>query len=425
MEIKKFGKYLLDVKAQMLAGSLDEIPLNARPKMVDFDFDKDSYVIISYSRKDFAEVYLFLAYLYNEGYRFWYDAAMLGTDKWINEFREKYENPNCLGSVTFYSDNYVSDSTKEELAITFQQDCYAKQHMMISLTNLADIDPEKALKSALIADRISIENAFAIKPILSKLIQEEKARTIHRYSNEDDILALIEKLGKIFSIRINSDDDQQKNATGFTISGDILTKYTGTNAEAIVPNKTREIGHGAFRDCRHLTTAILPQGLTHIGEESFARCIALKQISIPTSVSYIGSSAFAECTNLQSITLPFGITEIKQNAFYFCAKLKDISIPNSVICIREGAFRYCAELKSIKIPNSVTYIGQNAFYFCTSLVDVAIPVSVTHIVEGAFAACLSLERVIYEGTMEQWKQLLHVDNNIKTIQCTDGVLMRE
>ena len=51
--MEQFKQRLSEVKALMEQGKLDEIPLDARPKMVDFDYDKDSYVVISYSRKDF------------------------------------------------------------------------------------------------------------------------------------------------------------------------------------------------------------------------------------------------------------------------------------------------------------------------------------------------------------------------------------
>ncbi len=64
----------------------------------------------------------------------------------------------------------------------------------------SDFDAEKALKKAIINDRITIPNANDILPILKNIIEEEKEKTIHRYDSESDIPYLIDKIGKVFNI---------------------------------------------------------------------------------------------------------------------------------------------------------------------------------------------------------------------------------
>ena len=119
------------------------------------------------------------------------------------EYREKYENPNCLGSITFFSDNYISDSTKEELSIMYSANGYEKRNVMISLISLDEFDANKTLVNAISNGRISIPNANEILPVLTKVMEEEKDKLIHRYSSESDIQFIIDKIDKIFNIRID------------------------------------------------------------------------------------------------------------------------------------------------------------------------------------------------------------------------------
>ena len=177
---------------------IDDIPLDARPKTL--DNGNKPYLIVSYSRQDFAEVYLFLAYLYNNKIPFWYDNGMLGAEKWLKEYQDKFENPNCIGIITFFSNNYVSNSIKEELSIIYENGEYKKKNIAISLMPIKEINANEMLINAIYNRKITIENACDIKPILTEIIEEEKQRTIHRYSTEENVLPIIEKIAKLFNL---------------------------------------------------------------------------------------------------------------------------------------------------------------------------------------------------------------------------------
>ena len=400
--MEQFKQRLAEVKARMEQGELDEIPLDARPKIPDFDYDKDSYVVISYSRKDFEQVYLFLAYLYREGYRFWYDNGMQGQDKWLNEFREKYRNPNCLGTVTFYSDSYISNATKEELSIIYGEDGYQKKNVMISLVALRDIDPDKVLKNAILGDRISIENAAAIKPLLSELIAAEKEKTIHRYAAEAEILPLLEKLGKVFSIRKT---DTPVNANkDFLISDGVLFKYIGKDSHVVVPNSVTTIGEDAFRNCKSIVQISLPETVTTIQSGAFSQCDNLESICLPDHVTSLGNMAFYECRALKYISIPQGVTAIGDRGFAGCKGLERIDLPDSITEIGPYAFTCCENLREIHIPQGVCAIGQYAFRECRKLTEIAIPQGVTTIRESCFQCCSALKAVQLPQRLEKIEQ---------------------
>ena len=152
------------------------------------------------------------------------------------------------------------------------------------------------------------------------------------------------------------------NINDFVIENGVLKKYTGTDAEVIIPD-----------------------GVTSIGACAFARCESLACIKIPNSVKSIGYAAFEECSSLVNITIPDGVTEINSHAFEGCTSLVSVLLPNSLERIEDGAFAGCGSLKNINFPESLYAIGHSAFYNCISLEKIYIPRSVRFSEHSAFS----------------------------------------
>ena len=62
---------------------------------------------------------------------------------------------------------------------------------------------------------------------------------------------------------------------------------------------------------------------------------------------------------------------------------------------------------------------------CFQLSSISIPVSVTEIYDTAFMGCYELDQIVYEGTVEQWKDLnvswaTFIDCKAVVITCKDG-----
>lgn len=461
MDLQEYKQKLMMVAGKIERGEFDTIPEDVRPKVPDVDYDKETYIVISYSRKDFVEVYMFLEYLCREGYRFWYDNGMQGEDKWLSEFRSKYENPNCLGSMIFFSDKYISNSTKAELSVLYQNDRFKKRNVMFSLISLSDIQPDDLLGKAMSERRLTLREANEVVPIVSNIIYQEKEKTIYRYMREEDIPFLAEKLSKVFQIR----SDVAEDAKDFLLANDTLFKYVGCKHDVTLPRSVSVIGESAFKANVTLESITIPDGVATICDEAFSGCEALKAISlgetvtqikfaafegcsvltgivIPNSVAFIGSGAFKDCFALKTVKLPNCITEIEDFAFYSCVHLSDISIPEGVTRIGASAFFGCG-LETLLIPESVTEIGEDAFsytalsnvilpprvskignfafYGCKSLESVTIPTSVSEIGEGAFSGCPALTHIIYRGTKKQWAEIIRGNTGITCVECTDGV----
>ena len=100
--------------------------------------------------------------------------------------------------------------------------------------------------------------------------------------------------------------------------------------------------------------------------------------------------------------------------------LDTLKIPSNIKYIGDFAFAH-SSLKEIKIPNSVFSIGRSAF-LDTSITTLQLPRSVEMIDTSAFNGCNDLKTIFYEGTEEEFMDLLEnssggdiYENSLKAI----------
>ena len=151
-----------------------------------------------------------------------------------------------------------------------------------------------------------------------------------------------------------------------------------------VPESTRLIVDGVFKDCVNLKKVVLPENLLGIGGNAFSGCTALSEINLPVSLQNIGSYAFYGCESITSVVIPEGITSIEYCAFYGCKNLKSVEFRGVITQINASAFSGCEKLEGIEIPEGCMAIYAYAFQGCTSLEYVKLPSTVKEIKEGAF-----------------------------------------
>ena len=100
--------------------------------------------------------------------------------------------------------------------------------------------------------------------------------------------------------------------------------------------------------------------------------------------------------------------------------LDTLKIPNNIKFIGDFAFAH-SSLKEIKIPDSVFSIGRAAF-LDVSITTLQLPRSVEMIDVSAFEGCRNLKTIFYEGTEEEFMDLLEnssggdiYENSLKNI----------
>lgn len=192
-----------------------------------------------------------------------------------------------------------------------------------------------------------------------------------------------------------------QDSEGFVVDNGVLTEYKGSAAEITIPSRVQEIGEGAFRSNRTLTSVTIPSTVTKIGGEAFAYCEKLANVSIAEGVTVIGEGAFRSCSALTELTIPSGVTEIGACIFRDCRELTVVTIPSGVTSIGAEAFYDCSKLAGIELPEGVTSIGASAFYSCDVLANAVIPESVTNIGKQAFYYCSGLKAVSLPQGLEE------------------------
>lgn len=186
-----------------------------------------------------------------------------------------------------------------------------------------------------------------------------------------------------------------------------------TTKEIIVPEGVQEINY-AFAMYTALEKVTLPQSLKSIGMYSFYNCSALKEINFPAGLETIGSDAFDGCKQLETVSLPDSVTKLGEYAFSGCASLKELRLSAGIKQIPEYAFDGCTSLTSVVIPEGVERIGISAFD--DSLKTITLPKSLTYVDMNGFAYS-DLEKVIYNGTKQEFEKIDSYMDQLNSIEC--------
>ena len=218
-----------------------------------------------------------------------------------------------------------------------------------------------------------------------------------------------------------------------------------TKLAKVIISRGVNIGKSTFSGCTELTNIIMPEDLDCIGENAFRGCRKLSGIFLPEGVTDIGMEAFRSCSNLDRIVLPKSLKNIDSMSFYMCDNLSKVYYNGSKEDwnkISIGSYNDQLYHATIFFPESlennflfhevngeitivgviedqenvivpsvingkpVVRIGEKAFNECVNLQRILIPKSITSIENSAFYNCNRIKRVFYEGTKEEWENIL-------------------
>jgi hypothetical protein len=128
---------------------------------------------------------------------------------------------------------------------------------------------------------------------------------------------------------------------------------------------------------------------------------------IGDNVETLGSNAFLNASSLYLIRLGVATKTIEPCAFDNCVNLEIFRSNKHLMLIGAYAFRNNYNLKSVYLENELRTIGAEAFY-----------------------NCYKLKEIHYNGTMQEWYDILKVasnnpwyPNSLEKIICTDGEIL--
>ena len=128
------------------------------------------------------------------------------------------------------------------------------------------------------------------------------------------------------------------NPSDFHVKNGVLTNYTGSDGDVIIPDGVTSIRSKAFFQCSRLKSVTIQEGVTKIGDWAFIECKGLKRVMIPHSLTSIGNEACEGCSSLTSLTLPQNVSSIGNRAFASCNKLSSFVIENPDCVLEKDVF---------------------------------------------------------------------------------------
>jgi len=289
------------------------------------------------------------------------------------------------------------------------------------------------------------EHAFAQCEALKTVTLEQGVETIGRYAfaycPEIETLSLADSITEIRTAAFCE-----------------LGKLTAVN----IPASLTQISAQLFKECTSLEEVVIPEGVVSIGITAFAKCSSLTTVSLPSTLVDLDETSFADCADDINIvyngtaqdwfekfytklgqfknekyTFTSGNTAFVKNEntdtesyrlVYWADAAGDVVIPEEynglpVTAIAEKLFENNALITSVVIPEGITTIFDEAFSGCTALETVTIPVSLNVIGNDIFKNCDALSVVNYNGTAQQWIDIIDgriiIDENT-VLNCAGG-----
>jgi len=192
---------------------------------------------------------------------------------------------------------------------------------------------------------------------------QQEVYLIHNYS-EDGICELCGYEAQ-FIFKLNYEE------TGYELDR-VGAGYQG--GDVVIPAEYRglpvvEIGYGAFKSEKKLTSVVIPDSIALISDDAFENQTSLTSVNIGNGVVTIGVSAFEGCTSLKTVVISDATENISAHAFDRCTSLESVTLGKNIKKIGGSAFEECTSLKVITIPASIEELGAWVFYN-TNMTDI-------------------------------------------------------
>ncbi len=435
----------------------------------------DEYYFVSYSHRDYKEVFEDIYKLQGEGLHVWYDRELRPGKDWEIEARAHIYDFKCKGVIFYVSENSVASRSihKEIEFVKRSGKSYLSINLPVNGEYLSAAEILRLIQPAVGKDGekfTTLERTFGNGVTYLKLSEEPRARaqrirsalvslpllkfevTESEYQYEKPY-ATVTGINDLNAIAVNAEDfiyrDEKGDILPVKAIGDCAFSNCCFLETITLPDTVRKIGEFAFLNCSSLLNIVIPPSCllgayafkncgsvtimhysgkankTHIADGIFAGCSSLKKATLPVNADKISDNMFNGCRLLENIDIPSDVSSIGDGAFGNCRSLKKAVIPHGVSQIGKKAFGCCLSLEDLTIGDGVQKIGDLAFYLCSALSGVTLGHSVAEIGTAAFMFCNELKEIKYNGKIKEWIAIkkeatwdMYMPDYV--VYCTDG-----
>ena len=371
------------IEGIMQSVALDDLSLKYLPPVADNPSD---YYFISYSHKDYKQVYSDIYALQAEGVNIWYDRAMPAGESW-ERTAEKYIRPSrCAGVVFYVSENsLLSPAIHKEIE-------FAKQCGKSCLTINLPMNDGKSYSARQMLD-IMISSGAQIPAdkynFIAQTFNDDVLYLPYSQSAEhkaEKILRLEKPPLLIFNVKWKDN----------------------VSVKAVSDNEIQNVKEQDFNCIQSDTKKSLTT--LEIDNCAFANCTKLQSVDLPSSCKFIQKYAFYGCSSLSTIKLK-NVLRIGESAFYDCSQLKEIDLSSSKIrTIKRCSFWNCGDI-NLKLPKELKQIDDYAFGKCNGRFD--LPVNIEKIGKKVFSDGAILN--IFDGDHYFVQNECLIEKSTKTI----------
>lgn len=205
--------------------------------------------------------------------------------------------------------------------------------------------------------------------------------------------------------------------------------------EVILPAGLEIIEYQAFDGCKNLRKIEFPEGLLKIKASAFRGC-PLTEVVLPDSLTVLECN-FCSCKSLKRVHIGKGLKEISSLAFHECgiaafevdeenpyfkavdgvllskdgktlhayppAKTdKEYTLPEGVVTIGEYAFSHTKGLTTVVLPDGVRYIKSYAFYE-VGITKMSVPKSLSYLGDYSLFFAKKLKRIDFRGKKSEFQ----------------------
>lgn len=174
----------------------------------------------------------------------------------------------------------------------------------------------------------------------------------------------------------------------------VLTKYTGTDSEVILPDNVTKINSRAFENNTSVEKIIVNESCTNIANSAISNCQNLKEVVINSkSIAFGTSSTCVLGTNNLKVTgYPYSEVPL------YCEKFTNLTF-NPLEQPEEEKFtidsngtltRYWGHDEVVTVPDGVTKIGSKAFNKNNTMKKLILPESCTAFSRSSLTDCTAL-----------------------------------
>lgn len=205
----------------------------------------------------------------------------------------------------------------------------------------------------------------------------------------------------------DSSNQPEPDAQGFTIEDGVLTAYSGTDKNIVIPDGVTEIRTGVFQNNTDIESVTFPDSLKKIGDFAFSGCTNLNcELKFPEfenengkieGLEEIGSSAFNGCSGFTGdLYIPNSVVLMENRAFYGCSGFTgELHISTMLSSIQAETFYGCGFTGELIIPDNVDQVGCSAFSGCKRITSVVIGKNLRVINPSVFENCTGIKSIVY------------------------------